>query len=297
MPSIRDIELEASRRAAADGRTSHRERFQIRNQLRSQYGLDAEDKKRGGVAGVWDRNKGAIGSVAGGLAASFIPGAGAFLAPALGGILGGSAARGRFEGGNVLGDALGGVGGGGVKSLASSFMPQAGARALPTLTAPGAATNNVLGSTAQNAMRALPAPGVATNNVLGSAMRALPAPGNFTTNAIGAMSVGAPNVGTIAPSALPSAASGAGRSFLSNVGGFVKDNPEVVAMGTKMVSDTMQGNANRAMADRSMDFQERQYEDEQERRRRIAELLAPMWQARQAAPAPAMPGLPMLGGR
>lgn len=213
MPSIRDIELEASRRAAADGRTSRRERFQIRNQLRSQYGLDPEEKQRGGVAGVWDRNKGAIGSVAGGLAASFIPGAGAFLAPALGGILGGSAARGRFEGGNVLGDALGGT--------------MAGA----------------------------------------------------------------------APSAAATAVPGRLSGMLASAGNFAKANPEVVAMGLQGAGQAMQANANRRMADRSMDFQERQYEDEQERRRRIAELLAPMWQARQAAPAPAMPSLPMLGGR
>lgn len=250
MPSIRDIELEASRRAAADGRTSRRERFQIRNQLRSQYGLDPEEKQRGGVAGVWDRNKGAIGSVAGGLAASFIPGAGAFLAPALGGILGGSAARGRFEGGNVLGDALGGMGGGGVKSLASSFMPRAAAQA-----GSGAAVG---------------------------ASQAVP---------LGGTMAGA------APSAAATAVPGRLSGMLASAGNFAKANPEVVAMGLQGAGQAMQANANRRMADRSMDFQERQYEDEQERRRRIAELLAPMWQARQAAPAPAMPGLPMLGGR
>jgi hypothetical protein len=56
-PRIVAIEAEAKRLAAADGKTSHKERFRIRNELRAAQGLGREKKKRGGAAGVWDRNK------------------------------------------------------------------------------------------------------------------------------------------------------------------------------------------------------------------------------------------------
>lgn len=89
---IREIEIEAARRAALDGRTSHDERFRIRNELRAAMGLSREKRKRGGIAGVVDRNPwikqvGAVAlsavvpTVGLGLAARVLPklgGAGAF---------------------------------------------------------------------------------------------------------------------------------------------------------------------------------------------------------------------------
>lgn len=79
-PQVRAIELEASRRAAEDGETSHAERFAIRNALRADAGLPAEQRKRGGAAGVYDRNK----QFALPLAMLAAP----FALPALGGALG-----------------------------------------------------------------------------------------------------------------------------------------------------------------------------------------------------------------
>lgn len=252
-PKIRAIEVEAARLANADGTTSHAERYRLRQQLRSQQGLGKEGIKRGGISGVWDRNKGAIGSIAGGLAASFIPGAGAFLAPAIGGILGGGAARGRLDADNLLGDSLGGMGGGGIRSLASSFVPKAAA-SLP-------------GGGALGASQAVPMSGTMAGATAAGGASQVP-------GRIGQMLAPAVN--------------------------FAKANPEVVAMGLQGAGQAMQANANRAMQDRRMDFDERMYEDEQQRRRRIAELLAPMWNARQNAAPPPMPGLPALptmGGR
>jgi hypothetical protein len=83
-PKIRAIEIEAANRAKADGKTSHKERFQIRNELRAAQGLGAEKKKRGGLAGTWDRNKhvikpvvaGAAGLLTGGVALPALLGAG-----------------------------------------------------------------------------------------------------------------------------------------------------------------------------------------------------------------------------
>ena len=67
-PQVRAIELEASRRAAADGTTSHKERFAIRKALRADAGLGKEQKQRGGVAGAYDRNKAYVLPIAAALA-------------------------------------------------------------------------------------------------------------------------------------------------------------------------------------------------------------------------------------
>ena len=76
-PRVKAIEEEAHRRSLADGKTSHKERFAIRRELRQEAGLGKEKKKRGGAAGVWDRSKdvivplgaAALGLATGGLAA------------------------------------------------------------------------------------------------------------------------------------------------------------------------------------------------------------------------------------
>lgn len=68
-------------------------------------------RKRGGLAGLWDRNKGAIGSVAGAaLGNLLVPGAGAAVGKLLGGAAGGALARGRFDAGRAVGDAFTGSG-------------------------------------------------------------------------------------------------------------------------------------------------------------------------------------------
>jgi hypothetical protein len=66
-PRIKAIEEEADRRSRLDGKTSHKERFRIRAELREGAGLGKEKKKRGGAAGVWDRNKDVIVPVGAGL--------------------------------------------------------------------------------------------------------------------------------------------------------------------------------------------------------------------------------------
>lgn len=250
-PRIRAIEQEAARRAMEDGRTSHQERFNIRAGLRSEQGLGRETRKRGGVGGVWDRNKGAIGSVAGGLAASFIPGAGAFLLPALGGALGGAAARGKFDAGNLIGDTLGGVSGGQVPNAVGALR--------------GAFTGGAGG-----------AAGAAT---AGAGAPAMP-PGFDLSNVANANVVGQRSLGGMARAA----------------GGFLRENPEVVGMGLQAAGQAQNAAANRSMQRDAMNFERQQYEDEQERRRRIGELLLPMWNKQQGAGALPMPQLPRLGG-
>lgn len=98
-PKVRAIEVEASKRAAADGKTSKAERFAIRNDLRAAEGLRPEERQRGGAAGVWDRNK----QFAPALAALALP----FALPAIGGLLGvgGAAGAGAAGAGTAAGTA------------------------------------------------------------------------------------------------------------------------------------------------------------------------------------------------
>lgn len=114
-PRIRAIEQEADRRSRLDGKTSKKERFRIRNELRAEAGLPKEKKKRGGVAGVWDRNKNVITPVAAGLAALAT---GGLAAPALvGATMRGLDRPGEGGIGFDIGDAARGAAEGGISGL------------------------------------------------------------------------------------------------------------------------------------------------------------------------------------
>ena len=93
-PKVREIERTASRLAAEDGDSSHKERFAIRAQLRDEAGLGKEQRVRGGLARIYDNEKRWLAPVAA-LAAPFaIPAIGG----ALGGLFGGGAAAGAAGG-------------------------------------------------------------------------------------------------------------------------------------------------------------------------------------------------------
>lgn len=217
-------------------------------------------RKRGGLAGIWDRNKGAIGSVAGGLAASFIPGVGALLAPSIGGMIGGAAARGKLDTGNLMGDALGGMGGAnvlrpGAAALKNAFVPKAAGAATS-----GAATM-ASGAGAAAPMTSMSAP-------MGGVGAMPPVP---------AMPMAAPSLGQRAMQGVKA------------VGSFAKDNPEVLGMAAQGVGGAMQAGANRDIArdqlaqrntefTQTMDFERRRQEEEDERKRNIGNLLAPLYQ-------------------
>lgn len=215
-------------------------------------------RKRGGLAGLWDRNKGAIGSVAGGLAGSFIPGLGPMLGGALGSALGGAAGRGKFEGGRAIGDALSG---GAIGGLRGSFMPTLGEGA------------SRLAKTADK-----------MNSVISGALD-----------------------GGAAPAAAPSLSSRLA-SGLGKAGSYLRDNPEFAAMATQGALGAMQSGAQRDLArdqmaeqkrqfDATMAMRNREYEDEQARQRRIAELLSPLFSDINSRRGPmATPGAPMMGG-
>lgn len=101
------IQEEADRLSRLDGKTSHKERFRLRNELRAEAGLPPEKKKRGGAAGFYDANKSWITPVAAGLAGLAT---GGVLAPMAVGALGrGLDREGRGGIGLDLGDAARGA--------------------------------------------------------------------------------------------------------------------------------------------------------------------------------------------
>ena len=128
-PRVKAIEEEADRRSRLDGKTSHKERYRIRAELRAGAGLGKEKKKRGGAAGVWDRNKDVIVPVGAGLLGLLT---GGVATP----MLAAAAARGLdregkggigFDAGNAARGAMEGAAAGSVGKFAGGFMPGAGA--------------------------------------------------------------------------------------------------------------------------------------------------------------------------
>lgn len=91
------VAAEAKRRSLADdGKSSKKERFGIRNAIRAEQGYNPEERTRGGVAGLYDRNK----EYALPLALAAAP----FALPAIGGLLGiGGGAAGAAAGAGAAG--------------------------------------------------------------------------------------------------------------------------------------------------------------------------------------------------
>lgn len=86
-----------ARSLADDGKTSKAERFAIRNQIRAEQGFRPEERTRGGLAGLYDRNREYA------LPAALL--AAPFLLPAIGGALGIGGAAGAGAGAATAGTA------------------------------------------------------------------------------------------------------------------------------------------------------------------------------------------------
>ena len=68
--TYKDIEAEANRRF---GKGASREKFEFRRAQQEAAGLEKETKKRGGVAGAYDRNKALVQAAVPTLAGMLIP--------------------------------------------------------------------------------------------------------------------------------------------------------------------------------------------------------------------------------
>lgn len=217
-------------------------------------------RKRGGLAGVWDRNKGAIKAIAP-AALSFVPGVGIPLAAAAGAAMGGFDRPGKS---GIGFDPFAGMKEG-VKAGAIAAGTQ-GARAMLTGGGQFGSGSGLLNQ----------APKINPVNLSRTAMQA---PG------MAGQAMGAANAASAAGNAANATQS------LGRVGSLLKgvrDNKDLIGMGAKGLMSQMpnqRDEANLMEAETGrMRFEEeqRQMQIEQERKRRIAELLMPM--ARQNFP-------------
>jgi len=272
-------------------------------------------RKRGGLAGIYDNNKKLIKTVAP-IAAGFIPGVGPLVGAALGAALGGDKeGKGYFSGFDAGGAALGGLSGyGGAKlgqaakgGLAKMFTaspvdkltgaPKLGAFTQTTgqtgavqtlagapqvgLTAGGPSSYGAIGSFqptmagGAGSSAAAAAPSAASSgsvygNIPAPTMRAMP---NIPSPP--AQSQTQKSLGALAKDAAKDAAKGAGK--------FAKENKDLIAMAGKGVQSFLPDAAgdaaymNAETARMRLDDERDQEKTEQERRRRIAELLMPMF--------------------
>ncbi len=130
-PKIRAIEI-AAKKANPNDRKA---RFNERNRLRAEQGLGAEKHKRGGIPGVYDRNKNII-KPALTIGAGLLTG-GAALPALLGGAIGGLDREGKSGVGFDFGDALKGGLRGAAEGFGGSMLGAAGAGAVGARSAGG----------------------------------------------------------------------------------------------------------------------------------------------------------------
>ena len=131
--------------AAANRLPTREQRLSARNAVRAKYGMETEKRKRGGIAGLYDRNKGVIQAALPTLAGFLVPGS-----SVLAGALTGGLARGldrpgqggvkmdwgRAGGGALVGAGLGKLGGG-FRGAPAAPAPAAPAPGMPAGPAPG----------------------------------------------------------------------------------------------------------------------------------------------------------------
>jgi len=242
-------------------------------------------RKRGGLAGLYDRNKGIIKKVAP-AALSFIPGAGIPLAIAAGAALGADReGYGYFEAPNVGGALRGGLEGygigkgtqslaGGVKGLltgskAAAPLPGSGAATAPKFQPTFQGIGAPLDGSGFGSMTDLPAMAPKVGITPGMGVTSAPPP----ISGAGLRAANAPNM--LAQNA---------PNLFSKARNFVSQNKDLIELGGKGIQSVLPNPASEAAMMNAeterMRFEEdrRQAKLEEERRRLIAELLMPYFQ-------------------
>ena len=277
-------------------------------------------RKRGGVAGIYDRNKKLIKTIAP-IAAGFIPGVGPAIGAALGAAMGADTeGKGYFKGFDAGGAALGGLSGyGGAKlgqaakgGLAKMFTasPVDKLTGAPKL---GAFTQTTGPTTAVQTLTGAPQVGLTAGGpssygamgsfqptmaggVGGAGAAAGAAPAAAYTGNVGGYGIGMP-LGSAAPvpsstmADLPKPQDTPPLSNFEKASKFAKDNKDLIAMAGKSIQSVLPDAASNAAmknaetARMRLDDERDQMKTEQERRRRMAELLMPMFTQMQSRPS------------
>lgn len=219
--TYKDIEAEANKKF---GKGASREKFEWRRQQQEAAGLEQEKRKRGGVAGTYDRNKALVQAAAPLLAGMLIPGIGSAAAGAItGGLARGLDRPGQRGIGLDLGaaakGAIAGAGmgqlGGAAKAKFGEFMAERAAKKLAETAASGAVPTGPI--TAQFRAPTMPS---ALPPAGGGGM-ALPAAGGGAATPIGGQVAGAMRApaGGAMPSFAPSSAGQAASQAIRGMGG------------------------------------------------------------------------------
>lgn len=246
--------------AAANRLKSREERFAARNAVRAKYGMEAEKRTRGGLAGVYDRNKEVVQAAIPTLAGMLIPG-GAIAGAVAGGLARGLDRPGKAGIGLDVGQAARGALTGAALGSAGKFL---GGKMGVGVGAPPATTG----------LKAMPEAGKAVTTVGGApalprgAMAPAPAPAPAPVAA--PVAAAAPTAASVAPKA---AASGFER-FLTGA----KEYAPLIQATATPVAAVLGGSMEQDIEARKLQLQEDQIRREQEARDRLAQLLMPMFQ-------------------
>lgn len=259
---------------AANRLPTREARFAARNAVRAKYGMGSEEKKRGGLAGFYDRNKQLIQAGLPTLAGLLAPGAGVV--------------AGAITGGLARGLDRPGQGGVGLDTSAAARGALAGAGLGATGSAARTGLRKLFGSaeapkpvTAGNMPGPVPGQAVATPGygeqigVAAATPAATPAPS-------------APAGGMADQAAydrmMANAGGGAGTAGAAQPGrmgrllaGFRENAPLIQATATPLAA-VIGGSMEQDIEARKIRLQEEQFRREQEARNRLAQLLMPLFQ-------------------
>lgn len=255
--------------AAANRLPTREARLSARNAVRAKYGMPSEEKKRGGLAGFYDRNKKLIQAGLPTLAGMLVPGAGAVAGGIVGGLArgldrpgqGGVALDlGRAAQGAATGATLGSLGA--KVSPVKPALPAPTATPAPTPAAPGAPAapggggmpRNVLESRREQA------------DILNLARSQQP---------MGVTPVAAP---TPAPTSMLDQTGTPRPTMMSRLLGFARENAPIVQGVTGAAADVIGSYQDRAVREQQLKMQEEQMRRDRESQERLAQLLMPLFQ-------------------
>ena len=267
---------------AANRLPTREARLAARNAVRAKYGMGSEEKKRGGLAGFYDRNKQLIQAGLPTLAGMLVPGAGAVAGAITGGLARGLDRPGQGGVALNLGQAARGAAtGAALGSLGEKFSPLKPSMGTPApaptpASAPaptavtrtsadargmlaGAGDQQDLVAQAMQSGRALPAPTPSITSASTATSRMPAVPGLRYEDIANANVVGTPrSLGSRTMSALL--------------------QPEVLAPLAGSVADVIGSAQDRAVQERRLKLEKEQVRREQERQERLAQLLMPLFQ-------------------
>jgi hypothetical protein len=273
--TYKDIEAEANKRF---GKGASREKFEFRRAQQEAAGLAKEAKKRGGVAGAYDRNKAIVQAAVPVLAGMLMPGIGSAAAGALTGGLARGLDRpgkggigldlGQAARGAITGAGLGQLGGAVGSRFGISKIGMGGGTGGAAAPAPAAAPRAVQPSISSANMQ-MPSSLPSAGGAAGGAPAFTPsAAGQAASSRIAGMGSQMQNMLT---------GGQAGRQTLAGRAlDFAKANPMVTSAALGGISDVMGQRSQQALEEQRLQQQQSQFQQqfdvsEEERKRRQAE--------------------------